>query len=52
MSIGSETFIPGSGVSLELLLSKADSAMYAIKGQRKDRRQKIKQTSEPEIRII
>jgi diguanylate cyclase (GGDEF)-like protein/PAS domain S-box-containing protein len=43
MSIGSETFIPGSGVSLELLLSKADSAMYAIKGQRKERRQKTKQ---------
>jgi len=44
MSIGAETFIPGSGTSLEFLLSKADAAMYAIKEERKDRRRKTNQT--------
>lgn len=43
MSIGAETFIPGSGASLELLLSKADAAMYVIKEERKDRRRKTNQ---------
>jgi len=38
MSIGSDTYHPGSKTSLEQMLSKADSAMYAIKEQRKCRR--------------
>jgi GGDEF domain-containing protein len=38
MSIGSDTYHPGSQNSLEQMLSKADAAMYAIKEQRKCRR--------------
>ncbi len=38
MSIGTEIFTPGSSTSLEKLLSKADSAMYTVKEQRKSRR--------------
>jgi|GEM_PF-2476144 len=42
MSIGADTFVPNSGITLEQLLSKADAAMYSVKEKQKERRNQKK----------